>query len=166
MTETHAFLVRQHEHRVAEGAALRREAYATLSVFQAEGRPEAERVAVGDVHHPLAIRADDPHAGLAGDAGNLDLRRPPLLACLGKAGGEDDGKGDALVGYSAQRSRHAHRRNGNQRDVGSFREGRDVRVCAVTPHAFVAWIDGIDPAFVSMLAQEADRLAADAALVD
>ena len=79
----------------ADVARLRDEAQAALGRMQHDEPDRVQADLVGD--HAHAVGAHEGDAALAGDAGDLPLGLGAAFARLGEAGGDGDGRLDALL---------------------------------------------------------------------
>src|SRR5262249_19755040 len=80
------------------------------------------------VHHPQAIRPDDPHPPPPGLLLDPALELGPFVAALLDPGREDARPADPGVDALADQPRHRRCRRGDDRQVDAAGDGPDVRV--------------------------------------
>jgi hypothetical protein len=150
------------EQREAEPAALRHHGQAAghqagQPPAVVHGRAERGGHPVGHIEEPLAVRPEQPDPGVAGDLGQLPLRRPARLVLLGEAGAEDDHAprpGGRAVGDHARHERGPDRDDGQ---VNGLRDGPDGRVAGQSADLLAVRVDQVDLAVVGVLLEHRER---------
>ena len=141
----------------AQPAALRHDADIAGELVGLADFLKVGRVALDWVEDAHAVGAAQRDPGIAANAGDVVLQRPPLVAALGEAAVIDHGAAYAALGRRDKRIEDQPVPEAEHRDIGRLRRLGDARIALPAEHTVVVRIDRVDGAGEADPAQRDDQ---------